>query len=278
MVYIILPVHDRLNKTGHFLDHLLQQTCQDYHLILVDDGSTDGTGEFVTDLLKKKVTILKGKGNWWWGGSLHQGYRWITRSSGAKSGDHVLIMNNDTIFDPAFIETGISLLDGSTRTLLTAQAYSLESGEKLDEGVTINWDNFQIKPADSPEAINCLSTRGLIMHYGSFVELGGFHPVLLPHYLSDYEYTYRAYKRGFKLITNEAFKLSVDETTTGLADAVKTSKRAFLTSYFSKRHKANPIYHMSFILLASPNKYKNYKLIAVDFYQKLKKFFFEKEK
>ena len=273
MLYIILPVHDRIKNTKTFIDHLLEQSYSNFHLILVDDGSTDGTSKYVSSILGSRVTILKGKGNWWWGGSLHQGYLWIKKNAIISANDFVLIMNNDTAFEPNFLNTGISLIQKESRALLTACGYNIETKQLIDKGTHINWDNFQFTAVENEAEINCLSTRGLIMSTSSFMEIGGFHPILLPHYLSDYEFTIRAHQKGFTLFTHPNFKLFVDESTTGLSAPEAGTFFQRLKSVLSKRYKANPIYHISFILLVSPNKYKNIKMIIVDHILKAKKIF-----
>ena len=264
MVYIILPVHDRYYKTEEFIKCLLGQNYQNFHVILIDDGSIDGTSEKVQKLLLNKLTIIKGQGNWWWGGALHQGFIWLKNNIQLNQNDFVLIMNNDTTFESGFINEGIKILNGKSDYLLTAYAYNQDTKNLIDKGVHVNWDKFQFLPAESDSEINCLSTRGLLLKMSTFFSLNGFHPVLLPHYLSDYEYTIRAHQRGFKLITSPEFKLYVDETTTGNDTLEKGNLLTQLKSMFSKKYKANPFYHISFILLVSPNKYNNLKLILVD--------------
>ncbi|WP_223209857.1 glycosyltransferase [Picosynechococcus sp. NKBG042902] len=75
-LYILLPVHNRYSITQHFIRHLQRQTFQDYHLVLLDDGSTDGTATMVEASIPN-LTIIQGTGDWWWAGSLHQGYLWL---------------------------------------------------------------------------------------------------------------------------------------------------------------------------------------------------------
>ena len=276
MVYIILPVHDRLYKSLEFVDCLLSQTIQNYHLLLIDDGSVDETVSKLSEILLNKITIISGKGNWWWGGSLHQGYKWIVNCKSTTPNDYILIMNNDTTFEPNFIEQGILEIDKYDQALLTAYAYNQKTLELIDKGTHVDWDKFQFKAVENEHDINCLSTRGLIMNLMTFKTLGGFHPILLPHYLSDYEYTIRAYQKGYKLLSSPNFKLFVDETTTGIDTPDKGGFIKRLKSMFSKRYKANPIYHISFILLTSPRKFKNLKLIFIDHVIKAKHYLLNK--
>ncbi len=44
---VILPTHNRRDSIGATLESLRAQTLQDFELIVVDDGSTDGTEEYV---------------------------------------------------------------------------------------------------------------------------------------------------------------------------------------------------------------------------------------
>ena len=73
-VFILLPVHNRRHITERFIDSLLAQTYNKYQLVLIDDGSTDGTADMVSmKVPPDKLTILSGNGTWWWAGSLQQG-------------------------------------------------------------------------------------------------------------------------------------------------------------------------------------------------------------
>jgi GT2 family glycosyltransferase len=100
-IYILLPVHDRCEITRRFIVCLKAQTYLNYHLILIDDGSTDGTAEMVGEMIPL-LTILRGKGDWWWAGSLQRGYEWLKSNSEVSSQDCVLIINDDTEFESDF--------------------------------------------------------------------------------------------------------------------------------------------------------------------------------
>ena len=81
-ILIILPVHNRRATTALFIRCLRAQTYTNWHLLLIDDGPTDGTADMVRSEISK-LTVLCGIGSWWWAGALHQGYRWL----GARPGD-----------------------------------------------------------------------------------------------------------------------------------------------------------------------------------------------
>ncbi|MFN3660741.1 MAG: hypothetical protein ACK4TN_05845 [Brevinematales bacterium] len=159
-------------------------------------------------------------------------------------------MNDDVGFDKDFLQNGVEFVLHHQKTLLLAQSRSLQTGEIHDVGTKIDWKYFTFRNVKEGEEIDCLATRGLFMRVGDLLSLGGFHPFLLPHYLSDYEYTIRAKRKGFLLATTKEVWLWMDEEKTGYHE-VKGWK-----SVFSKKSSINPFYLFNFILLSCPWKYK----------------------
>ncbi len=253
-IYILLPVHNRKKITEAFIQCLKVQTYTYFQLILIDDGSTDGTADMVLSYIPDAI-VIRGNGSWWWGGSLQQGYDWLKKNKQISEEDYVLIINDDTTFLPDFIETGISIIKNKQRTLLLAQSYDKNTEEFVDAGVHVDWLNLEFKPVEDTSMINCLSTRGLFLRVKDLFSIGKFHPVLLPHYGSDYEYTMRAYKKGFLLTTDKSLVLYMDIDTTGFHAIDEKSKIKYLKKIFSKRSALNPFYWTMFILLSCPRKY-----------------------
>jgi GT2 family glycosyltransferase len=168
----------------------------------------------------------------------------------------VLIINDDTEFEPDFVERGLALLRGMPRTLVAAQAHDRASGALLDAGRHVDWRRLSFEPATSADELNCLSTRGLFMRASEFLETGGFRPARLPHYFSDYEFTIRAHRRGWRLATDPSLRLRADTTSSGLRDLPGVGLREFLRLYFSRRCVVNPMTWSTFVLLACPWPWK----------------------
>lgn len=262
MIYIILPVHNRKETTEKFIKSLHLQTYKDWRLVIIDDGSIDGTTEMVLNYFPETV-VLKGNGNLWWAGCLQKGFEWLMEY--ADDEDICLIINDDTVFDKNFLETAMNIISKTEKTLLLAQCYSQENNSLLDKGVHFNWRSLMFTQADRNEDINCLSTRGLFMKVADFKIIGGFHPIVLPHYLSDYEFTIRAFKKGFTLTTSENLKLYLDENTTGNRILEYKSLLDYYSKVFSNRNPSNPIHWLMFVWLAVPFPYKFYHTIRIFF-------------
>ncbi|MDD2656652.1 MAG: glycosyltransferase [Patescibacteria group bacterium] len=253
MIYIILPIHNRKKITESFIKNLVEQTYKDFELILVDDGSLDGTSEMVLSYIPE-TTIIRGKGNWWWGGSLHQAYKWVKRNN-LDINDDVLIINDDVKISNNFLELGVEFLKNNETSLCLAKAVDIQDPKRNTCGIHINWSKMTFEESKNNKDINCFSTRGLFLKVKSFLDIGDFHPILLPHYFSDYEYTVRAFKKGYKLLVDSNIFLFFNED----KNVYKKGKEnffIFLKKHFSKKNPGNPIYFLSFIFLSVPAKFK----------------------
>ena len=105
MIFVIIPVYNRKNLTQGCLESLKQQNYRGFNVILVDDGSTDGTSEMV-QLLYPDTILLKGDGNLWWAGSVNKGIRYAL--SVCQSDDYILTLNDDLIVPPVYISNLLS--------------------------------------------------------------------------------------------------------------------------------------------------------------------------
>ena len=87
------------------------------------------------------------------------------------------------------------------------------------------------------------------MRASDMKKIGGFHPVLLPHYGSDYEWTIRASrKKKIKILCVSSLQYEVNEETTG----DNATKGRTIKQVFKKRSVSNPIYRANFCFMAPP--------------------------
>lgn len=259
-MYILLPVHNRRAITEKFIDCLVAQTYTNYHLILIDDGSSDSTDEMVRAKVSK-LTVIRGQGDWWWAGSLQQGIDWLKRN-GVEDKDIVVFMNDDVTFEQDFLQVAVSLLNQQVGMLLP-QVVNKKTGLVEETGVEADLKKLTFRPATSPDAINCLPTRGLFMRMSELRKVGDFYPRLLPHYLSDYEFTIRANRMGVHLMTSPKLLISFDKETTGFRNFEGLSIAEFTRRYFSIKSVKNPVYWTAFILLTSPKLFMPWNILRI---------------
>lgn len=209
-IYALIPVFNRLAMTKQVLTCLRsQQIEEDLQLIVIDDGSTDRTEEFLTS--QQDITFLKGDGSLWWGGAIEVGLQRVL--SKAQTTDWVLFINNDTYFKNDFVQ---SLLN-SARTHAPAAVGSvicdvappnrlLSIGAMIDTSRSKVTDKLNNACDPDPETIlhsvDALSGRGTLFPVSAFRAAGTMKTIWWPHYLADYEFSIRVRKAGFKLLVS----------------------------------------------------------------------------
>jgi len=77
--------------------------------VVVDDGSTDGTGEWLAQHTPE-VQVLRGDGHWWFGRCTQAGIEHAL--SVTPPFDYVLTLNNDTFLDPGALDHMIAVSQG----------------------------------------------------------------------------------------------------------------------------------------------------------------------
>jgi len=98
-VVIIILNWNGKNDTSECLDSLNAITYQNYEIIVVDNGSTDGSQQHFKDKYPGIFLIETGQNLGFTGGN----NRGITAAL-QKNADYVLLLNNDTIVDRLFLE------------------------------------------------------------------------------------------------------------------------------------------------------------------------------
>ncbi|MCD8013370.1 MAG: glycosyltransferase [Lachnospiraceae bacterium] len=247
MIYVITAVHNRIETTRIFINKLNQQTINEsIMLVLVDDGCTDGTVEMAQKQFSN-IHIIAGDGNLWWAGAMDVALRWV--NSVCKKDDMVLISNDDVDFDENYIERGISKLIKEPRnTLVSGIGVSINTHQY--KTTPIFWDLKKGRgyPVGPNEYSNCVATRSLFFYAEAIRNIGYFHPKILPHYQSDYEWTIRAVKRGYTIKCYDDLTYSFDEKTCGYGNFRKLTYR----QVFSKKSSCNPFYRFTFYVLVTP--------------------------
>lgn len=89
---VFTPSYNRKHTIHRTYESLLRQTSRDFSWLIIDDGSSDGTREWVESLGKK--VSFEG-----------QGFDWMGREQVAKTSDHFIIEVSDScLSDPLYIE------------------------------------------------------------------------------------------------------------------------------------------------------------------------------
>lgn len=250
-LYVLTAVHNDLANLKQLLGSLVKQEYHDFQIVVVDDGSTDGTADY----LKRhypEVHILTGNGNLWWTGSLNLGINYILTI--ARKGDYLLTINNDCRFNESYLATIIQY--AAKNVVVGSKIVDQKTGKLWDLGVMIDWSRGKILDRNSSsDRLDAITTKGTLYPVSLFSQIGLLTP-RLPHYISDYELSIRAKNNGYQLVVREDCLVRNDTRNTGIGDqlgGVKTLRES-LKLMFDRRSKLNIVDQFWFITLACPIK------------------------
>lgn len=273
-VFIVSSTFNQLKDTDRLLTAISKQSYPNIKSFIVDDGSTDRTCEFIKSKYKDTI-LLKGNGNLWWTGAIYWGVEKIMEI--AKTGDYILTVNNDCTFDREFISILLKTALENKKSIVGSLAIDSRDRQTVtDGGVLLDWSKGRLIPmgpkfireiskkSDMVE-VDTLSTKGTLYPIDVFREIDNFDKKHLPHYISDYEFSIRAKKNGFKLLFSyKAFIFNKTERT-GIGNEMpkKINLAKVLQLLFLRKSRMNIIDHFWFITLCCPLKYKakNYLLL-----------------
>jgi len=105
---VVIPVHNRADVLGAALASVLAQSCADFEVIVVDDGSSDDPAGVVAGFADPRLSIVRQENR----GACAARNRGIDLARG----HYVAFLDSDDRFLPHHLETMARLLDGKTDT------------------------------------------------------------------------------------------------------------------------------------------------------------------
>lgn len=103
-VSVILPTYNRAKLLGRSIRSVLEQTFQDFELIIVDDGSTDNTREVVDSFGPEKIRYIRHPEN--------QGPGAARNTAIARAqGEYLAFQDSDDVWFPGILERQVEALE-----------------------------------------------------------------------------------------------------------------------------------------------------------------------
>ncbi|MDE5599042.1 MAG: glycosyltransferase family 2 protein [Lachnospiraceae bacterium] len=190
MVSIIVPTYNREKEIGRAIHSILQQTYEQYEIIVVDDGSTDNTREVVEKIEDKRIRYIQLEQNQGAGHARNVGVQ-------AARYDYIAFLDSDDEWFPNKLELQMrKMLSSPDEVKLVycrmggCKRYSTERYIFPPEGV-----RKEILEGDIFEQLlfhNVIGTPTLLCHRECLERTGGFNEALLC--LEDWELVLRMAK------------------------------------------------------------------------------------
>lgn len=252
-IAFVIPVHNRLEYNIECLKILEEQegssffTNNEIKIIVVDDGSTDGTGDWIREH-RPEVDVVVGDGNLWYSGSMNLGMKYALEN---YQSDFIMVWENDIFPVDNYFEHLQPIMekwDGNT--LICSKLYYRVQPDKIfGMGGT-----FDVKTGrksligrtetDGPSyqkdrEVDWFMGQGILIHKDIIEKVGYLDAKNFPQYHSDADYGLRAKQAGYKNIVYKDLKLLNDTEMTGVSHLKNKSFKQFIESLTSIRSNTN---------------------------------------
>lgn len=196
MIAIVIPVHNRVHLTLQCLTSLARQTYREFRILLIDDGSTDGTNEVVKRHFPE-LEVLHGDGNLWWTKATNFGISHVLQELG--DGDYILTLNNDLVVPNDYLEKMISCAARHPQAILGSLSVDKKDKNRILWAGSTELPMLRQSILSGIWQVNELPGRGMLIPVSVFTEVGLFDDKDFPQYAADYDFSLRAKKQGYSL-------------------------------------------------------------------------------
>ena len=221
-VHVLTAVHNRCETTCTFLNDIFDQHIDEtLRIVVVDDGSTDGTGGMLREHAQQTpanvtLSVVDGDGSWWWAKSMA---RAVDAAREHIAEDDVVIFMNDDIRVPTSTVAELAHLTRSHGCIARAALRQVDAPETvLDRGSVLEERTLSVIPLSTEQSVGGLTSvdvaPGRTVAYPGAIFTRGLNidHARLPHHLADLEFSIRASREGFPIqLAEDVSTLSVNE-------------------------------------------------------------------
>lgn len=230
-ISVILPVYNGEDHVAEAIESVLQQTYNNWELIIVNDCSTDSTSQILESYARKdsRVRVVTNPVNFKLPRSLNEGFRNAT-------GEYYTWTSDDNRYRPNALERLVKALQEDKDAVMVYSDFTL-----IDDKDNV----IRLFEKDEPEIIPFINPVGASFLYTREVaeKVGGYDANLF--LAEDYDYWIRIWREGKIIHINEdlyLYRLHDKSLTSTRADAIqrqvyKTLEKHFLFLYNKMRTK-----------------------------------------
>ena len=243
---VVIPVHNRCAWTARCVNSLRLLDGEPFMVVVVDDGSTDGTAEYL-QRNAPDVIVESGNGDLWWSGGVNAG----CDAALARGAEYLVLFNNDNFgfSRNVLVDLQRTVDSGATCACSTCLFFD-DSGEVrvLQGGGIIDWHSRgpelrqsgaaftdEYRRAHAADRCAWLSGMALAFRAETFRRLGGFDARRFHIYRGDLDFTLRATHSGGTCVSTCRSWVINDLNTTGTNFFARMTLKEFLTGLVTRR-------------------------------------------
>lgn len=199
-IAVLITCHNRKDVTVACLRRLLPQMGKKDSVFLVDDGSSDGTGEAVKGIADERITVVNGDGSLYW--AIGMRLAWETAVN-VSSYDCYLWLNDDLMLKKDAIAS--LLADYKiVKSVVVGVCSEDDTETKVSYGATDASDKF-LEPIGMPRRADGWLNGNLVLVPKDVFESIGMISCEYTHARADYDYAERLKAKGVPFYCSSNF-------------------------------------------------------------------------
>lgn len=183
------------------LDSILLHTDYPYHVYAVDNGSTDGSQEYLAGLSHPQVTVILNQENLGYSGGCNRGAR-------AGNGRYIIFLNSDVIVTPGWLTPLVRCMESDPRIAVVGPKTVDKQNRITGAGVVGTYAKPQLRGFLEPDAPgkfdqveDCLSVSGAAyMIRRDLIPVLGLFDERFFFYYEETDYSYNAKSHGYRVV------------------------------------------------------------------------------
>lgn len=168
MISVLIPLYNKSQSIATTISSVLSQTYTEFEVIVVDDGSTDGSGDVVLTIDDDRIKYFKKE----------NGGVSSARNYGIEKAQNELIalLDGDDLWEPTFLEEMLSLIELTPDAALWGAGYKIQEAETetVDLCIDIGYKGY----VDNYFSVACHNTlftsSSVIMRKSVVKNIGGY--------------------------------------------------------------------------------------------------------
>lgn len=130
MISVVIPLYNKVRQIETTLQSVLGQTYTDFEVVVVDDGSTDGSAELVEKLGDSRIRVVRQANA---GVSAAR-----NRGIAEAKGEYVALLDGDDLWKPEYLATQVALIDKYSECDIFAVNYEFRNASGNTYNTIIN--------------------------------------------------------------------------------------------------------------------------------------------
>lgn len=182
-ISVVMPVYNMEEYVAESVGSILNQTFSNWELIIVDDGSTDGTAEILRSFTDSRIRVLtnfRNKGN----------YPARNRGCRLAKGKYIAVMDADDVCYPNRLQVQYDYLEAHPDVLLVGSGWHFMGGLDRNVEVLTDYEDIKLFLLDN----SCFLHPSVMLRSEVMRAVGGYDEHYM--YAGDYDLLCRLALRG----------------------------------------------------------------------------------